>query len=915
MAIGILRRGEEAQGVSGRYVERQKVSQKAQASDGSSVYQAAGDLYLVTGARPAPQALAALPPAAATLVGREAQAAEVLALLDPRGTGPAATLVTGPAGVGKTALALHSAHAAIGLGWFPGGVLFAPLHGYDGQGEASVEQVLAALLRALGVPGEDVPAGGAERLGLFRSELGRRGAGQGPVLLLADDAGHVGQVEALVPAHLGHRLLVTSRRTLAALPARLVSLGELDAAAGAELIAGGLLLARPGDLRPAAEPEALAELVAFCGRLPLALRVIAALLVSDPGLPLATLVADLADARGRLSQLVHDESGGEDDDELREGGSTRAGRGGLAVRAAFELSYRRLDSGPARLFRLFTVNPGSDLSTVSAAALTGTTPRTARRFLAALAAHSLLAEQPVGADRWRMHDLIRLYGTELSEADPQERRAALGRLLDHYLTTAAAGRRSVSNSRSSKAPAAGVRQRFQGWADAMAWLDAERENLVASVPLALSAGLFSVAGGLGGSVTEYLRERHYAEEALDVARMALEAARRTANRKDEASATNNLAVSLAGAGHLEEAVRTYRQALELREEVGDHAGRLVTLNNLGVQLLNLGRTDEAITALTEAMELSSGDPGAEGRAHSNLGRALAAAGRTDDAIDAYDQAIALYRASGHRRGEAETLDHLGRLCRHNRWFDQAIALHTRSLEIWREIDDPVGEAYAWHNLALALSVTERYEEAIEAHTRDMEMCQEQRHRRGQAVALNGLAHVLVAAGRHLEALDRAEAAIALSKDLGDRQLEGVALSNLGAALLWTGRPNEAIAAHEEDLRIATEEDDRASQASAWNQLGRAYRVLHRHAEAIRAYRLAFTLFGEAEDFRSTATAMLGLGMALTEAGRPEDAIEFYEAAANLFTALGETDAAAKAETYRAAAASAGSKPTESTDVD
>lgn len=878
----------------------QKISQKAEASGGSSVYQAAGDLYVVGEApRPAPQALASLPPAPAALVGRDGETGELLGLLDPRGAGPSVAVITGTAGVGKTALALHAAHEATARGWFPGGALFAPLHGYDGEGEPSVEQVLAALLRAVGVPGEDVPAGFAERLGLFRSELSRRAAEHGPVLVLADDAGSSGPVGALVPAQPGHRLLVTSRRTLADLPARAVALGELDAASGAGLVTGTLRLVRPGDPRPAAEPEAVDALVAACGRLPLALRVSAALLASDPGLPVAALVADLADARGRLSQLVYDDGDGGED------GSDGNGPGGpLAVRAAFELSYRRLRPELARTFRLLAVDPGSDLSTAAAAALTGGTLRGARRSLAGLAAHSLLAEQPVGGDRWRMHDLIRLYGAELSAAEPEERQAALARLLGHYGATAAAAGSHIRRARSGENPADDDEGRFRGREDALAWFDEERVNLVASVPLALSAGLLRDATGLGSCVTEYLHERHHDEEAVVTARAVLEAARLLEDRDAEVSALCNLAVSLRAVHRLEDAVRTYRDALEIHRELRNGVKQTTASNNLGLVLLDLHRFDEAVEVLTGAVELCSDDPRMRAVVLNSLGRVLAAADRTGDAILAYEEAVGLHREAGNRPREADVLNNLGRLCRNNRWFDQAVQLHTRALEIYREVGDQVGEGYALSSLGLVLTLTERHEEAIEAHTLDVELCREQHHRHGEAQALSNLAQALVGAGRHLEAVGHAERAVALFRALGYRRGEGVALSHLGTALVFSGRLAEGIEAHETDLRLATEDDDRKGRASAWQSLGTAYRIAGRHAESIRAYRLAFELFGEAGDIHSTAGALVNLGHVLTKAGRPASAVEFHARAAELFHALGDPESAARAEAGRAAAQAA-----------
>ncbi|MFJ5936104.1 AAA family ATPase [Streptomyces sp. NPDC093071] len=304
------------------------------------------------GLRPRPQATASLPPDGA-LTGRKERTDTLLAALAPDGAGT--TVVTGLPGVGKTVLALHAAHRAVERGRFPGGTLYVHLRGYDPAGAVGPEQALESLLRALGVRDEDLPPTVEEQAGLYRSELNRRAERHGAVLIVADDASSPGQLRHLVPAHPAHRLLATSRDALSApdFPARLVSLDELDTESATELIAVALARVSPGDPRAGEEAGALERVAEYCGRLPLALTIAAALLTDDPGLPITALADDLADARTRLKRLQHEDGDGRS----------------LAVRAAFDLSYRRLKPQEARLFRLLSLNPGPDLSTKAAAVL------------------------------------------------------------------------------------------------------------------------------------------------------------------------------------------------------------------------------------------------------------------------------------------------------------------------------------------------------------------------------------------------------------------------------------------------------------------------------------------------------------------------------------------------------------------
>jgi hypothetical protein len=232
----------------------------------------------------APTALAQLPPPVTGFTGRDDDLALLERLLDPAGTAEPVVVsaVAGLAGAGKTTLAVQAGHAARERGWFGGGVLFIDLHGYD---EAPVEpgQALDALVRALGVPAEQIPPGVEERAGLYRSALAEITE---PVLVIADNASAETQVKPLLPGAGPHKVLVTSRHTLAGLSARLVDVTVLDEQAAIELLDMALRAARPDDDRVTGDRQAAARLAELCGGLPLALQIVAALLKADPGLSL-----------------------------------------------------------------------------------------------------------------------------------------------------------------------------------------------------------------------------------------------------------------------------------------------------------------------------------------------------------------------------------------------------------------------------------------------------------------------------------------------------------------------------------------------------------------------------------------------------------------------------------------------------
>ena len=421
----------------------------------------------------APTALVQLPPVTAGFTGRDDELAVLSELLDPAGTtGPVVvSAVAGLAGVGKTTLAVEAAHAARLQRWFGGGVLFLDLHGYD---EAPVEpgQALDALLRALGVPAEHIPPGTEERAGLYRSVLAEH---TGPVLVIADNASAEAQVRPLLPGAGPHKVLVTSRHTLAGLGARLVEVTVLDDDAAVNLLNGALRVARPHDDRVTSDWKAATRLAGVCGGLPLALQITAALLNADPALSAAELVDELAAESVRLEQLAYDDG---------------SGAAGLSVAAAFELSYRRLDDIAARVFRLLPVNPGPDVSTGAAAVLMDLPVSEVRTVLAGMARVHLIETAPGGTGRWRMHDLLRLYAQRLSDdhAEADGREQARDRLLGYYLDMA-----DAANEHLRALPGMAVPEQFTGRDGALEWLDTERASLVAAVMMAADTGRDQVA--------------------------------------------------------------------------------------------------------------------------------------------------------------------------------------------------------------------------------------------------------------------------------------------------------------------------------------------------------------------------------------------------------------------------------------
>lgn len=691
--------------------------------------------FVTSQAAAAPVALAQLPPLAAGFTGREGELAQMAGLLDPAtGTGAVVvSAVTGLAGVGKTALAVYAAHAALKAGWFPGGVLFIDLHGYD---EKPVQhgQALDALLRALGVPGEHIPEGAELRAGLYRSALAQI---KDPVLVIADNASAEAQVRLLIPGPGPHRMIVTSRHTLAGLGARLLDVTVLDQAAAVQLLDTVLRAGRPDDDRISSDPAAAGRLAGACGGLPLALQITAALLVADPALTAAELAEEMADEVRRLGALRYDDGSG-----------VRA----PSVAAAFELSYRQLDGDAALMFRLLPADPASDISTDAAAALAGWTSAHARAVFGRLAKAHLVETVACPPGRWQMHDLLRLYARQI--ADEGERDQAIERLLAWYYHHA-----NAADAHLRALPGMPVPAEFNGREDALAWLDAQRPNLVAAVALAASTDRAEAAMRLPIVLGPYLDWRRRFDDILTVLTISRDSARHLGDRKNEASA-------LAG---------------------------------IGIGLERMKRFEDAIGVLQDAAAIfrESGDRRDEGKAIANLAQALAAIGRFEDAASACREDLAICRELGDRHGEGGTLNNLGLVLAELGRLEDAIVAHQNAAAICRETGDRHGEGLAWNNLGIALQKVGRVDDAIGALREDLAICRELGDRHGEGVALDNLGQALRETGLFEDAVSAHHDAAAIYRETDDRHGEGTALDNLASAYQEMQQPDRAAACWQE----------------------------------------------------------------------------------------------------------------------
>jgi DNA-binding SARP family transcriptional activator len=820
------------------------------------------------GARVAPVVPAQLPADVTPFTGRAEQIGRLDALVPGQDGRPNAVVISaiaGAAGIGKTALAVHWAHRVRAA--FPDGQLYVNLSGYAPAPPVRPIAALTRLLNTLGVAPEHVPDHVEEAAALYRSHLaGRR------ILVVLDNAGHADQVRPLLPGSGGCLALITSRDSLRGLIARDGAHRlTLDALTPAESRA--LLATLVGPERVDAEPAAADELARLCAHLPLALRIAAAILADHPERSIAGYAAELR-AGDRLAALQVD-------------GDERA-----AVRAAFDLSYAVQPDAARRVFRLLGLVPGADIGTEAAAALAGIPTGHAGALLRQLTDAHVIDQTAPG--RYALHDLLRLYAAERAAAEDSraERESAIGRLYEYYLNRADAGavrlypeklRLPLPGPRSSSplpvAPA------FADHGEALAWLDAERPNLVAAVAHAAEHGPRSAAWLLADILRGYFWLRMYTLDWRSVATAALAAATAEGDLNGQAAARLSLADSMMLQSRYADAIAHYRRALVLHRRSGSLRGQSTALGNLGNVYWRSGRLRTAAEHFAEglALDRQTGWLAGQGVKLGNLGSVYRALGRLDQSVEHHTQALAIDRASGSASGEAIELADLGEAYHALGRFDEAAAHVARALELQREIGDRVSEAESLRILAAIHRDTGR--SGLDLAIAALELAQATGERRIEADALNTLATIHHRLGRDDLALDNHHEALRVAGLADSPYTELEALVGLGTVHAGLGEQERAT----EHVGRALAASRRAGyrllegQALATRALVRFGR--RRYVQAIADARQALAIHEEAGHRLGAARAHRLLGRALGELGRP-DAADHVRRALALFGELG-----------------------------
>jgi DNA-binding SARP family transcriptional activator/tetratricopeptide (TPR) repeat protein len=719
-------------------------------------------LALPVRARPAPATVPAhLPAAVAGFTGRVAEVRRVTELFsDAEPTAVPVAVISGPAGVGKSALAIHCGHELADR--YQDGQLHVDLRGYAVDEPMPPMDALARFLRALGLPPARVPVDQDEAVLVYRSLLaGRR------VLVVLDNAASAEQVRPLLPGAPGCGVLVTSRdelRGLAALdgawPLR------LDVLAPDESLA--LLRHMVGGDRLDAEPHGAAELARLCDHLPLALRIAGAHLASRPAWRIAEYVRELSQG-SRLGKLALPED-------------RRA-----AVGPAFDLSYRVLAPRTRVLFRRLGLVPGPDFTVEVAATLCGCSLDEAAAELDRLTAAHLVREYVPG--RYQCHDLLRLYAAGRAEAaeSSADRATVSAALNDFYLRHADAAARAVYPHRVRlplPTPAVDV---FAGTADALAWLDAELPNLAAAVHHAARNGAPRTACLLADTLRGYFPGRGLGAQWLDLAAVAL-----TAATDDDTAAAAHLSF---GEAYLQLtryplAVEHYGVARDLARAAAWSDAESTALGNMGVVYREAGELRRAADCFAEALEINVriGNTRKQALDVLNLGVVHAVLGRLVCAADLFERAMVLTGEDGSPSTTGMLVQCLGNTRRYLGELARAERHLTDALAVFRGINDLTGQASVLESLAGVHADAGRRRQAREAATEALVLARRSGNRRVEAAALNvlGLVEPDPAA-----ALATHEEALAVAVAIGHSSHRMEALIGRAEAHVRSGEPAEA----------------------------------------------------------------------------------------------------------------------------
>jgi transcriptional regulator with XRE-family HTH domain len=808
--------------------------------------------------------------------GRDGPMAELRARIaeqTPKGAVVTIYAIDGMAGVGKTAFARHAAQELAKS--FPDGAIWVDLYGHTpGMPPRQPSGALEQMLLQLGLPPEAIKADPVERRDQWRHYIhGRR------MLIVLDNVLTSDQVLPLLPEAPGCLVLITSRRKLTGLTdAYPLSLDVLEWDE-----AERLFIKLVGQHR-CEDRDALRQILAACGRLPLAIRLIAGRLRHHRDELLTDVAADLADQTAALDTLEAEH---------------------LSIRAAFEWSYRPLTDAQRRAFRLLGWHPGPAITPVVITAIADVPPTQGRRLLRELVDHNLLEQLSLsgvpGGPRYRMHDLVRLYARERADAEesPTERAAAIDRLADCYLAITYEADRLLRpyvpciTYSVDKGIASGPMLAFADAAQARSWLTVERFNLLGCI-----RGMSSTrqAADLATVLAAHFYDFGFWSDVRYLHGQALTAYQHLGDQRGEVDA-------LWGLGQVERLVgeygwaRThYTQALALARELGHRRGEADALGGLGEVERQVGEYGQARRYHTEALVLARqlDYRRAEVDALWGLGQVERLVAAYGQAREYHTQALTLAQQLGYRFGEADALWGLGQVERLVGEYGRARDYYTQALVLARQLGYRQAEAEALRGLGQVERCVGEYCLARDYYTETLALARQLDYLRAEADALRGLAQIERLVGESSLAREYDTQALLLARQLGYRRIESDALRGLGEDERLIGQYSVAREYHTQALLLARQLGYRRVESDALRGLGHVERSVGEYGLAREYHTQALTIARQLGDRRVEVDALRGVGQVARLIGEQGVAREYHAEVLNLARQLGYRRAEADA---------------------
>ncbi|MGC4881072.1 BTAD domain-containing putative transcriptional regulator [Micromonospora sp. DT43] len=706
------------------------------------------------------------------------------ALRYPRSGSTAVCVVSGMAGVGKTSLVLKTA-------WnvrrdFPDGQVYIDLRGADDR-PVTVAYALARLLRAVGVEVRAIPDDEDEAAALYRSVLYNR-----RVLIVLENAHNAVQVQPLLPGPGGSAVLVTSRNQCA----------ELDAAVMMRLPvfepdeALDLLRAKLGAARVHAERKEAEALIDACGRLPIAVRLVAGRLAGHRRSTIADVLQRLTDERSRLDQLSLGDS---------------------TVTSSFAISCRDLPALAAEVFQAAALIPGRGVSTAAVAALLGVEQRFVRPALDQLVAENLL--EAGKTDRYRYHDLLRLYALQAGEARlaPDDRAAALGRLYAWYLArTASAMTLFYADMVRLPVDVDVTDAMFPDLDAATAWLNEEAGNLLAAVEAAAVDGHPARSWQLADQLRGYFFVSGDVVAWLASGSAGLAAAEAEGDVRAQAAMQQTIGQARWAAGKHRLAADAYRRGIAAAQRSGWLVGEAYLLHNLGLVLAELGQLNEAQELYQRALDLGTGPEFEHIRAVTlnDLGTMCHERGQLVEAANYLKSAQRLNEKSARHPSAMVNRHNLGLVLRQLEDFETARAHFGAVLEYSRRTASPMRELSVLDELSQLDRQCNEWVSAVNNAVEALRLARQQRNLRAEAAVLNTLGYALLGSRAVDDARSRFMESLSISRKNGFQYFECQAGIGLGGAALLGGTTEEALLAATDALHIAIRNGYRALHSDA-----------------------------------------------------------------------------------------------------